>query len=278
MVSGVAVLTAWLRQIDPIWWVLIGLGFFTLIVFTFERISAYRVRKQESQSETDDVAKPSDDHWADRRRMELMALANVASGRAPTAVPMSEEPVNSYYHVLREAVEDGRLKAKRTGIQVDYGAEVEYDDFCRFAEDVDISWVQELYAKWSKNQSKHETTERRYDTPIHEAIMYVARRTGDNDDQSCFETTRRSLRQAGLDGEIKFRGRKELEGMPGYCEDIHSWITQSYWSDHVLNDVATYPVSESFDHTQASDLKTELHRNRYWTVRVNMDEIKKKWP
>ena len=73
--------------------------------------------------------------------MELMALANVASNRAPTAVPMSEEPENSRYHVLKEAADDGRLKAKLTGPQADYGAIVEYGDFRQFAESVDIEWV-----------------------------------------------------------------------------------------------------------------------------------------
>lgn len=128
------------------------------------------------------------------------------------------------------------------------------------------------------NRTEQNNAPTKHNDPIHEAIMYVARRIGENDADNCFPYARKAIRQAALDNEIAIRGRKELEGKLGYCEDVHSWIERPYWSDHVLNEVASHPLSEAYDHTQASDLKTELHRNRYWTVRVNMDEIKKKWP
>ena len=486
----------------------------------------------------------SEDHWAHRRKMELMALANVASGRDPTAAPMSGEPENSYYHVLKEAVESGSLKAKRTGIQVDYGAEVEYGDFCRYTKTVEIPWIQELLARWSKGQQARNSdtdqqktepelgrdislsdaimrvafktwdwqpaltdtktidieicvensmqqirqaavdgllpiwgntgdtnihkiaaqdfvkanipldlvlqaavgepdelnisnvshdklsysslmtnkaavdrsfpidhwaerkqlvpdwriceamdyiaaqfgneneqdidkkyldptrlltakarsgeiqiwgkrilgqsqaeiasreisanewnnrellvwacvptalkaqtrdvgqdtaqqltdlhvnefqikkipwrkenifgpfkqTEPRYDTPIHEAVAYVARRTGDNDADNFFEATRKTIRQAALNNEIKFRGRKELEGEQGHCDEVYTWIETSYWGTHILNEMATDRNYEAWEHNKARDLKKELHRNRYWGLRVSMDEIRRRWP
>ena len=121
-------------------------------------------------------------------------------------------------------------------------------------------------------------TATKYNDPIHEAIVYVARRTGDNDADNFFESTRKALRQAAVNNEIKFRGRKELEGEQGYCDDVYTWIESSYWHTHILNEMATDRNYESHEHTKARDLKTELRRNRYWGLRVNMDEVKKEWP
>lgn len=118
----------------------------------------------------------------------------------------------------------------------------------------------------------------RYEDPIHEAIEYVARRIGDNDASDFFDFTRKALRQAAISGEIKMRGRKELEGKEGYYDGVYTRIEPSYWENHVLNKLSAGRSWESHAHTQAIVLERELHRNRYWSVRVNMDEIRKRWP
>jgi len=260
-VSGAAVLTAWLRQIDPIWWVLIGFSFFALTILVFERISARRHRRQSQTPSpaTDEIAEPSDDHWADRRKMELMALANVASGRASTAGPMSGEPENSYYHVLKEAVEDGRLKAKRTGTLVDYAAEVEYDDFCRFVDSCDIPWVQELRVKWSSKHSKTTTNSPSAVSRISLTdLMRDAENIGwcftDDGGQHIFDFVR-ALRDAGSTKDIQFFGRNKQQIEAMTKEHALSDIDPKYWRKFKIDGISCLDISYSNGETQgiASD-------------------------
>lgn len=230
--------------------------------------------------------RPTEDYWTHRPKMELMALANVASGRDPTAVPMSGEPENSYYHVLKEAVEGDRLKAKRTGIQVDYGAEVEYDDFCRFAEEVDISWVRDLHSKWSKKQSKRQFNSW---APMKEAFEQVANHlgffgTGEADQEQVYSEVATAIRQAGKTDGVKLRGNEHadhwLSKLP--YTDVKQLIPENYWDHMKISWRGVIIDRPDMEHTTLDDaliydgyIKELPH---YYNVDIWREDLNYHWP
>jgi len=111
-------------------------------------------------------------------------------------------------------------------------------------------------------------------------VDYVARRKDDCDSDECYPSARSGLRKAAFDGSIKMSGKKELND--NVHSDLRTPIPQEFWSDHELNPIATSAVYIHHEHTRpemSADFKTIGERKeKYWDVRVSMDEVKKIWP
>ncbi len=224
-----------------LWWKPVGRSITRVFDWRKRRAAASQL------SETGDIAKLTDDHWADRRKMELMALANVASGRVPTAVPMSEEPENSRYHVLKEAVDDGRLNAQLTGLQADYGAIVTYEDFRRFAEGIDISWVKELRNRWAEKQSA-EFDNLASSSPRISLVDLLSEaekqdwRFTDDGSQHIFDFVR-TFRDAGSTEAVQFWGREKQHTDAMTRDRPLEKITADYWKSFRIDGISLLKIS-----------------------------------
>lgn len=195
----------------------------------------------------DDAGQTTNDHWAHRRKMEIMALANVASDRTPTAVPMSEEPVNSRYHVLKEAADEGRLKAKLTGPQADYGAIVDYEDFCQFAESVDIEWVQRIRDRWAQKQPGYSRSPSVSSPRISLVdLIAEARKQGwrftDDGSQHVFDFVR-TFRDAGSTEAVQFWGREKQHTDSMTRDRPLEKISTDYWKKFQRDGISLLRIS-----------------------------------
>lgn len=82
--------------------------------------------------------------------------------------------------------------------------------------------------------------QRANDTPMWEAIEYVAKSIGDA--AQFAPAARQAIRQLALDGALKIRGRKELVGGPPNqttFSAVYSEIPPEYWRNSVLSVLAT---------------------------------------
>jgi len=152
--------------------------------------------------------------------------------------------------------------------------EMSYDSL-----DVNSRQFEALIDSLSEEESSKQTGPR-FDTPIHEAVEYVARKIDDYDSDKCYPSARRELRKAAFDGDIKMHGKRELK--EGHHSDLTSPIPQDFWDDQELNALATSVVETHKDHTQAEmsvGFETIGERKeKYWDVRISMDEVKRIWP
>ena len=138
----------------------------------------------------------------------------------------------------------------------------------------EISWRGENAYEVSQN------AEQQYDTPIHEAVEYVARKIDDCDSGKCYPSARRGLRKAAFEGQIKVYGKRELK--KGYHSDLRTPVPPEFWDDQELNELATSVAYTHHEHTRAElgdgFKKLGSDREKYWDVRVSMGEVKKEWP
>lgn len=154
-----------------------------------------------------------------------------------------------------------------------------------------VVFIFERFSAWRchKQKSQRETekiaesaeqTEPGYDTPIYRAVDHVASRIDDCNSNDCYPAARRALRKAASKSNIKMHGKKELKD--GYPSDLRTLIPEEFWNDQELSPLATSEAYIHHEHTQAEMAPGFItigeRKERYWDIRVSMNEIKKKWP
>jgi hypothetical protein len=83
---------------------------------------------------------------------------------------------------------------------------------------------------------------------ISEAIAYVAKVIGEEEDKDCFALTRHQMRQAALDGEIKVRGNKSSEPNGTAWSAVQTDIPCGYWETAEIGPLAIDKMHDS-EHT-----------------------------
>jgi len=145
---------------------------------------------------------------------------------------------------------------------------------------VNKSQIKEIPWRGENAYEVSQNAEQQYDTPIHEAVEYVARKIDDCDSGKCYPSARRGLRKAAFEGQIKVYGKRELK--KGYHSDLRTPVPPEFWDDQELNELATSVAYTHHEHTRAElgdgFKKLGSDREKYWDVRVSMDEVKKEWP
>jgi hypothetical protein len=91
--------------------------------------------------------------------------------------------------------------------------------------------------------------------PIHEAVSHVAKIVGDkniDEHDPCFPETRKAIRQAGLNGDVRMRGRRQLQSRDEYTshfDEVHQDIPAEYWKTSQLGPMASAAVDIGASHT-----------------------------
>lgn len=123
-----------------------------------------------------------------------------------------------------------------------------------------------------------------YDTPIWRAVAHVRAAINDREQDKCFPTTLKAMRQSALDKKIRIRGRQEIDtGYGTSFSDVRSDIAPEYWKVSTINALATDEKCQEEAHTNPETAfawgpKGIYEKNRYSDLRVDMKEIKKLWP
>jgi len=124
----------------------------------------------------------------------------------------------------------------------------------------------------------------RCDTPIWHAVAHVRSVINDTDKENLYPETRKALRQAALNGEIKLRGRREIDAVNSKTlfSDVSSDVPSEYWKTSVINAMATAEVGLGNSHTNpetpyAWGPKGIYERNRYADLTADLQEVQRKW-
>lgn len=96
---------------------------------------------------------PSQDHWAERQRLEISVLANVSAGREATDFPIAKDPENARFRQLKDAVNTGELNAAdlhgdRAGIMT----AITIDEFRKFVKQSGRNYWVEVLERWDAKQ------------------------------------------------------------------------------------------------------------------------------
>jgi hypothetical protein len=124
------------------------------------------------------------------------------------------------------------------------------------------------------------------DTPIWRAVEHVRAAIDDREQDKCFPTTLKAIRQAALDQKIKLRGRRELDkgsDTRTSFSEVRADIPYEYWKVSTIGALATDERCQDDVHTNPETAfawgpKGIYEKNRYADLSVNMLEIKKAWP
>lgn len=118
------------------------------------------------------------------------------------------------------------------------------------------------------------------DTPIHQAIDYVATRLDDSDTANANPIARHALRAAAHAGRVTLHGKKRSNGAESPSK-LRTAIPKEFWDDQQLTAYATVSSHEHWIHTEpeknSEGKEIGVAREQYWEVRVSFDEIKKQW-
>lgn len=75
-------------------------------------------------------------------------------------------------------------------------------------------------------------------------------------------------------------GKRELKD--GYHSDLKTPVPPEFWDNQELNELATSEAYVHHEHTRGEIgegfNKLADDREKYWDIRVSMDEVKKLWP
>jgi len=148
--------------------------------------------------------------------------------------------------------------------------------------DLNVNESQIKRIRWQSNNAFEvsQNSERKYDTPVYEAVEYVIRKIDDCDSDQCYPSARRGLRKAAFEGRIKMYGKRELK--KGFHSDLRTPIPPEFWDDQELSEISTSEAYIHHEHTKAEMgtgfMRLGRERHKYWDIRVSMDEVRKEWP
>jgi len=95
----------------------------------------------------------AEDHWAERKQVEISALANVSAGREPTDFPIANDPENARFRQLKDAVNTGELKAADLhGDRANVMTAITIDEFRKFANRAGKDYWKAVLARWGAKQ------------------------------------------------------------------------------------------------------------------------------
>jgi hypothetical protein len=120
--------------------------------------------------------------------------------------------------------------------------------------------------------------------PICRVVEHVAMRINDSDENQCYPTTLKALRQRAADGSLRMRGRKQLD-VKGQKEfrDIHTDVPKEYWTNSTLTPMATSVAYTTDIHTRqdapwAWGPRGVDEPNQYSDLRVEWADVLRLWP
>jgi hypothetical protein len=122
-----------------------------------------------------------------------------------------------------------------------------------------------------------------YDFPVHKAVAHVASAIGDADASEYFPRARLEIRQAAFNGSVIIWGNKSAKKMGGGLgrNAIASPIPKEYWETAEITHMATDPLVDDHFHTfphRYTDGMFGEEISLYAKLRMNWDEIVKRWP
>lgn len=100
--------------------------------------------------------------WAERRRLEIQVIVNVAADRAPYAVPIAKEPELSYLRNLKDDINDGHLTAEYEGDKPDANAAVTLEQLQIYENKFPHRWLRKVIKKWRRVQQTYVRREDNY--------------------------------------------------------------------------------------------------------------------
>ena len=109
----------------------------------------------------------------------------------------------------------------------------------------------------------------------------LASAIGDSREPEHYARTRKCIRQAALDGQLRIRGRHEIESAGQdrtNFSDVYTEIPSAYWKHSIINALATGATCESDRHTKpetvyAWGLKGLQETNCYAGLQLNSDDV-----
>lgn len=257
----------------------------------------YFFSREKSPPKEASVTKPSDgqnnhvqplDSWRNVDEYKLWQVACLWVGREPEAHIPNGHPAYPILEMLKTAVTNYKLLSvedSKPGIFM-YAAGDRKDDvhlstMVNRGNILDYISNHKDKPKWDFGTDEiSQPAEPQYDNPIYEAVDYVARKIDDRDSEKFYPRARHALRQAAFDRRITMYGEKELKD--GYSSKLSTLMPHDFWSDQELNVMATGEYYIDHVHTQPEQRegfkKLGQDREKYWGVRVSMDEVKSEWP
>lgn len=153
VVAGLAVVTAWLRQQDPIILFVIGLCTFAAMVIIFERLAARRHRIRSTAPQK--TGEPErNDHWTERKQLEIYVLANASGGVDPIALPVDKDPQLTRLRELKDAITRDELDATLNGERPNVMSTVTLQSFEQYVAATNKQYWQEVLHRWQARQRR----------------------------------------------------------------------------------------------------------------------------
>ena len=152
-VAGAVVSTAWLREQDPIIWFVLGLAAFVLMIFMFERMSAYRHRRASTGLQKTEKPERTD-HWTEREQLEISILANVSDGLDPYNSPIDSDPALSRLRELKDAILTDGIDASINGERPNVKSTVSLKSFKQYVAATNKPYWVEVLQRWEARQKR----------------------------------------------------------------------------------------------------------------------------
>lgn len=119
--------------------------------------------------------------------------------------------------------------------------------------------------------------------PINYIVSHVAKRIEDTDEEYCYPDTLQTIRQEASNGNLRIRGKKQLNTQETRFSDIHTDIPKEYWEKSVINSLATSIAYMGDTHTNPETAfawgeKGVYEPNRYADLQVEWEDVRRIWP
>jgi SEFIR domain len=117
--------------------------------------------------------------------------------------------------------------------------------------------------------------------PLWRIIERIASALGDSREPEHYARTRLYIRQAALDGQLRIRGRHEIDNAgqdQTKFSDVYTEIPQAYWKHSVINALTTGATFEADGHTNPETVyawgpKGVYETNSYAGLQINPDDV-----
>ena len=298
VVAGLAVVTAWLRQQDPIILFVIGLCTFAAMVIIFERLAARRHRRRSAAPQK--TGKPErNDHWTERKQLEIYVLANASSGVDPIALPVDKDPQLTRLRELKDAITRDELDATLNGDRPNVMSTISLQSFEQYVSATNkLYWVEVLH-RWQARQNKEPNQQAntrkeranvisKHDVSLRDAIYYIATRkwgelkalTSGNleADQATIDSVEKAWKdaqQAACDGDLPIWGIEINQSFSEIYIEIHD---PAYWRTNWIN---WFYLAKGNNNEQAveHDLDQVLSSDPlYYSLATSKAKVEELWP
>jgi hypothetical protein len=122
--------------------------------------------------------------------------------------------------------------------------------------------------------------------PIHLAVEWIAKHIGDSDESGCYPRTLSAIRQNAVSGELKVRGRKQIDKNDAqmHFSGVVTDVPKEYWDNSVLTALTTTadPDGQAGSHTNPETAKSwpggYFEKRRWSALHVDWNDVLRIWP